>query len=132
MEEPKMLPDLDASSSPALAVRAPSFDDPVLDELARRMLSWGRVWFGPAEGSETTAEQYRVRARLLYWVKRCVGGKATDVLTTQNEDVSLAASAPLLTALLGRLAMLELSRRVLDDAEACRMPRAFLWIWRMC
>jgi len=116
MEDPKVLPDLNASSSPALAVRAPSFDDPVLDELARRMLSWSRVWFGSAEGSATTAEQYRVRERLLYWVKRCVGGKATEVLTSHDEDVSLAASAPLLTALLGRKATLELSRRVLNDS----------------
>lgn len=116
MEETKVLPNLDVSSSPTLAVRAPSFEDPVLDELARRMLSWSHVWFGSAEGSATTAEQRRVRQRLVYWVKRCVGGKATEVLTSHNEDVSLASSAPLLTAFLGRKAMLELSRRVLNDS----------------
>lgn len=114
MEEPKTLPD--TISSPAIAVRAPSFDDPVLDELARRMLSWSKVWFGSSEGGETTAEQYRVREQLLYWVKRCVGGKATAVLSSHEEDVSLATSTPLLTALLGRRAMLELSRRVLNDS----------------
>jgi len=114
MEEPKTLPD--TSSSPALAVHAPSFDDPVLDELARRMLSWGNVWFGASEGRETSAEQHRVRERLLYWVKRCVGVKATAVLSSHDENVSLATSSPLLTALLGRKAMLELSRRVLNDS----------------
>ena len=108
--------EIGATHSPSFAVGAPSLDDPVLDELSQKMLSWVGVWFGSPEGAETTAEQHRVRERLLFWVKRCIGGRATTVFASQDTDVSLATSTPLLTALLGRRAMLELSRRVLKDS----------------
>lgn len=116
MEGRKTLQEIGVTPSPSFAVGAPSFGDPALDELSQKMLSWGRVWFGSPEGAETTAEQHRVRERLLFWVKRCIGGRATALFTSHDEDVSLATSTPLLTALLGRRAMLELSRRVLNDS----------------
>lgn len=112
----RTLPEIGATPSPSFAVGASSFDDSVRDELSQKMLSWVRVWFGSPEGAETTAEQHRVRERLLFWVKRCIGVRATAVFTGHDEDVSLATSTPLLTALLGRRAMLELSRRVLKDS----------------
>jgi len=106
-----MLPGTGASVSPVLTVPPTPFDDPVLDEISRKMLAWSRVWFG-SESSDGTA----VRERLLYWLTRCIGGKAGSVLTDRAEDLSLAVSTPLLTAFLGRRAMLELSRRVLHDS----------------
>jgi len=106
----------DASVSPSLTLSPPAFEDPVLDELSRRMLSWGRMWFGSSESGGATGELHRVREQLLYWIKRCIGGKAVAVVTSRDEEISLAASTPLLTAFLGRRAMVELSRRVLNDS----------------
>lgn len=111
MEVGRMLPETGSSTSPALTVSPGPFEDPVLDELSRKMLAWSRVWFG-SESSDGAA----VRERLLYWLTRCIGGKAGSMLTDRAEDLSLAMSTPLLTAFLGRRAMLELSRRVLNDS----------------
>lgn len=93
-----------------------SVQDPVMDELSQKMLSWSRLWSGTLENGEPTAEHYRVRMHLLFWLKRCIGHEASAVVTTRVEEVSLATSTPLLTAFLGRRAMLELSRRVLNDS----------------
>lgn len=111
MKGRRMLPETGASASPLLTVPPAPFEDPVLDELSRKMLAWSRVWFG-SESRDGTA----VRERLLYWLTRCIGGKAGTVLTDRAEDLSLAMSTPLLTAFLGRRAMVELSRRVLNDS----------------
>jgi hypothetical protein len=116
MEEQRTLSAIDENVSPSLILSAHSAEDPVIDELSKKMLSWSRLWFGSSENSETTEEHYRVRERLLHWLKRCIGRKAGAVLTCQVENVSLATSTPLLTALIGRRAMLELSRRVLNDS----------------
>lgn len=116
MKARKTVPVTVSSASSSIASPPAPFEDPVLDELSQKMLSWSKVWFGSPKGSEATAEHKRVRERLLYWVKCCIGGKADAVLTKPDQDVSLAASTPLLTALLGRRAMLELSRRVLNDS----------------
>lgn len=115
MEGRRPLSDIDASVSQSLALSAQSIDDPAIDELSRKMLSWSRLWFGPENG-DPTADHYRVQAQLLYWLKRCIGREAGTVLTSRAEELSLATSTPLLTAFLGRRAMLELSRRVLNDS----------------
>ena len=116
MEERRALSKIDENVSPLLILPAQSAKDPVIDEISKKMLSWSRLWFGPSENTETTEEHYRVRERLLHWLKLCIGREAGAVLTCQVEHVSLATSTPLLTAFIGRRAMLELSRRVLNDS----------------
>jgi hypothetical protein len=113
MDERKALPDIDASVPPSSTPSAQSVADPVIDELSQKMLSWSHLWFG---SSEDTEEDRRVRLQLLYWLKRCIGSEASAFLTNRVEDVSLATSTPLLTAFRGRRAMIELSRRVLNDS----------------
>jgi len=115
MEKGSELPETDNSSSPSISVSKRSGEDAVLDELSRRMLSWSSLWFGVSGDGQPTAEDYRVRQHLLFWIKRCIGREASDVFASRVEDVSLATSTPLLTAFLGRRAMLEVSRRVLND-----------------
>src|ERR1700749_1835577 len=97
-------PNLDAHSSEEQAIL----------ELSQKMLSWSLIWSGPSAGCPPTVEHYLVRERLLSWLERCIGRHARAVLTSRVEDVSLATSTPLLTAFLGRRAMLELSRNVLN------------------
>ena len=109
----RAVPVIDESVSPSLTPQTVSVDDPVIDELSRKMLSWSHLWFG---SSDETEEHQRVRLQLLYWLKRCIGLEASAVLSNRVEDVSLATSTPLLTAFLGRRAMTELSRRVLNDS----------------
>jgi hypothetical protein len=105
----------DESVAPSPIVSAPPSEDPVADELSRKMLSWGGLWFG-SSGSRASAEEHHlVRERLLSWLDRCIGRHARAILSNRVEDVSLATSTPLLTAFLGRRAMVELSRRVLSD-----------------
>ena len=111
MEPGKIPPATDVDLSPAVAVPPPRFEDPVLDELSRKMQTWSEAWFG-----SETANESRVRRRLHFWLKRCLGGQAGAVLTDRTDDLSLAKSAPLLTAFLGRRAMVEVSRRVLNDS----------------
>jgi hypothetical protein len=106
---------LDKSVSPGVAAPVQQGEDPVADELSRKMLSWSSLWFGSPGSVDPSEEQERVRQRLLSWLERCIGRKASAVLTNRVEDVSLATSTPLLTAFLGRRAMLELSRRVLNE-----------------
>ena len=115
MERRRALSEIDRGVSPSLVFAAQSGEDLVIDELSRKMLSWGRVWFGASGSCAPTEEHYLVRERLLSWLERCIGRQARGVLRSRGDDVSLATSAPLLTALLGRRAMRELSRRVLDD-----------------
>ena len=115
MEALRPLSDTDARVSQSLTLSEPSIDDPAIDELSRKMISWSRLWFG-SENGDPTADHYRVRMQLLYWLKRCIGREAGTVLTSRVEELSLARSTPLLTAFLGRRAMLELSRRVLNDS----------------
>lgn len=114
MEARKTPPQTELDLSPAIAVSPSPIQDPVLDELSRKMQAWSEAWFGCATGHPGLDES-RVRQRLLFWLKRCLGGEARTVLANPAEDVSLAKSAPLLTAFLGRRAMVELSRRVLND-----------------
>jgi len=115
MEEQRMLSAIGENVSPSLILSAHSAEDPIIDELSKKLLSWSRLWFGSSENSETTEEHYRVRARLLHWLERCIGRQARGVLKSRGEDVSLATSTPLLTAFLGRRAVRELSRCVLND-----------------
>jgi|SRR5665213_197583 len=116
MDERKTLSAIDENVSPSLILSAQSAQDPAIDELSQKMLSWSRLWFGSSENSKATEEHYLVRERLLHWLKLCIGREAGAVLTSQVESVSLATSTPLLTALIGRRAMVELSRRVLNDS----------------
>jgi len=111
----RTLPEKEEGVTPALNFTAQSGEDRVMDELSVKMLSWGRLWFGSDGSFAVTEEQYMVRQRLLSWLERCIGRQARAVLYSRVEDVSLATSTPLLTAFLGRRAMLELSRRVLSD-----------------
>ena len=115
MERRRLLPEIDGGVSPSLVFADQSGDDSAMDELSRKMLSWSRLWFGPSGSSAPTEEHKLVRERLLSWLRLCIGQQATGVLASRGEDVSLATSTPLLTALLGRRATRELSRRVLND-----------------
>lgn len=115
MVEKKTLPESEGGGLSLAASSAEPAEDAVLDELSRKMLSWSNLWFGVSESQEQTAEDYRIRQHLLHWLGRCIGQEASAVLTDRVQDVSLATSTPLLTAFLGRRAMLELSRRVLND-----------------
>lgn len=115
MERRRKSSKIDVGISPSVACAAQPGQDRVFDELSRTMLSWGGLWFGSSGSSAPTAEHYLVRERLLSWLGRCIGRQARAILTSRVEDVSLATSTPMLTAFLGRRAMLELSRRVLDD-----------------
>ena len=112
-EERKVTPEIAVGGSPSLRLSAQCVEDSAIDELSRKMLPWSDLWFGSSEESE---EHRRVRLQLLYWLKRCIGCEASALLTNRVEDVSLAMSTPLLTAFLGRRAMTELSRRVLNDS----------------
>lgn len=114
MERRRALSEVDQGVSPAPIFAVPFGEDPGIDELSRRMLSWSSLWFGSSGGRAPTDERL-VRQRLLSWLERCIGRQAHDVVTSRVEDVSLATSSPLLTAFLGRRAMRELSRRVLND-----------------
>ncbi len=115
MERLNLLTKIDGGASPSLISADGSGDDLATDELSRKMLSWSRLWFGSSGGCEPTEEHNLVRERLLSWLRLCIGQQASDVMASRGEDVSLATSTPLLTALLGRRAMRELSRRVLND-----------------
>lgn len=115
MERHRSRHEIDGGASPSLIIAAHSSEDRVLDELSRKMLSWSSLWFGSSEDKETTDAHRQIRERLLWWLKLCIGQKARGVLTSHGEDISLATSTPLLTALLGRRAVRELSRRVLND-----------------
>lgn len=114
MERQRKLPEVNGAVSPSLIFAAQSGKDQGIDDLSQKMLSWSRLWFGSGSCAPSE-EHYLVRERLLSWVERCIGRQARGVLTSRGEDVSLARSTPLLTAFLGRRAMVELSRRVLDD-----------------
>jgi hypothetical protein len=115
MEMQSTLSAIDKNVSPSLIFSAQPGEDPAMDELSRKMLSWSRLWFGPTGSSAPTEEHYLVRERLLSWLVRCIGRQARGVLTSHGEDVSLATSTPLLSAFLGRRAVRELSRCVLND-----------------
>lgn len=114
MERQRALSEVDEGvlSSPIFA--AEFGEDRRIDELSRRMLSWSSLWFG-SSGSGAPTEENLVRQRLLSWLERCIGRQVRGILTSRVEDVSLATSTPLLTAFLGRRAMREVSRRVLND-----------------
>jgi hypothetical protein len=90
--------------------------DPAIEELSRKMLSYSHLWFGTSENDELAEQRFQLRERLLFWLRSCLGRDAHAFVAGQIEDVSLAASAPALTAFLGRRAMLEISRRVLKDS----------------
>jgi hypothetical protein len=115
MERRRTLSKINDGVSPSVASAAQSGEDRGIDELSRKMLSWSHLWFGSSGSCAPAEEHYLVRERLLSWLERCIGRKARAVFTSCVEDVSLATSTPLLTAFLGRRAMLELSRRVLND-----------------
>lgn len=116
MEGRRALSESEESVSESLTGSAQSSEDRMVDEISRKMLSWSELWFGSSENSQPEDEQRRVKEQLLYWIKLCIGLEASAVLTSDVEDISLATSTPLLTALLGRRAMVELSRRVLNDS----------------
>jgi len=92
-----------------------SQDDPLADELSEQMLIWGRLWFGNSKNDDLTQVHFRLRQRLLFWLKQCIGAEAHALVVSRTEDISLAESVPLLTAFLGRRATIEISRRVLSD-----------------
>jgi hypothetical protein len=79
------------------------------------MLSWSGLWFGTSEDCALDEKHLLVRQRLLSLLKRCIGCEASGILASRDENISLASSAPLLTAFLGRRATRELSRRVLNN-----------------
>jgi hypothetical protein len=114
MKRRRALSEIDENVSPSLNFQAQSSEEQAIVELSQRMLSWSLLWSGPSAGCPPTDEHYLVRERLLTWLERCIGRHARAVLTSRVEDVSLATSTPLLTAFLGRRAMLELSRNVLN------------------
>ena len=114
MDRQRALSEVDKGLSPSPILAVQSGEDRGIEELSRRMLSWSSLWFG-SSGNCALAEVHLVRQRLLSWLERCIGLEARSVLASRVEDVSLATSAPLLTAFLGRRAMRELSRRVLSD-----------------
>jgi hypothetical protein len=115
MERRSSLSKIDKGVTPSLISAAQSNEDRAVDELSRKMLSWSGLWFGSSGSCAITPEHYLVRERLLSWLERCIGLQARAVLSSRVEDVSLSTSTPLLTAFLGRRAMVELSRRVLSD-----------------
>ena len=119
MNRPKASTKVNKVVTPSLAFASQSaqgrVDDPGMDELSRKMLSWGRLWFGASRDGAPTEKHDLVRERLLSWLELCIGHQARTVVTRRAEEVSLATSTPLLTAFLGRRAMLKLSRRVLND-----------------
>jgi hypothetical protein len=115
MERRRTSSSTDESVSLSGSVSADSGEDPAVDELSRKMLSWSTLWFGSSGSAEPSEAQVRVRQRLLSCLERCIGIKVGSLLTSRAEDLSLATSTPLLTAFLGRRAMLELSRRVLNE-----------------
>jgi hypothetical protein len=115
MEGRRTLSTIEENSTPSSNLPSQSSEDRGADELSRKMLSWSGLWFGSSGACAINQEQYVVRERLLSWLERCIGRQASAVLSSRVEDVSLATSTPLLTALLGRRAMVELSRRVLSD-----------------
>jgi hypothetical protein len=115
MERRSALSKIDEGVTPSLISAAQSSEARAVDELSRKMLSWSGLWFGSSGSCAITSEHYLVRERLLSWLERCIGHQARAVLSSRVEDVSLATSTPLLTAFLGRRAMVELSRRVLRD-----------------
>jgi len=114
--EPRRTPsEIDQSVAASSNVKAQVGKDPMVDELSRKMLSWSGLWFGSSGSCAISDADFLVRERLLSWLDRCIGRHARAILSNRVEDVSLATSTPLLTALLGRRAMVELSRRVLSD-----------------
>ena len=115
MERRRTQAEIDDGGTPSLILATQSGEELPIDELSRKMLSWSRLWFGPSSGNATSEEHHLVRERLLSWLDRCIGPQARGALTSSGENVSLATSTPLLTALLGRRATRELSRRVLND-----------------
>ena len=115
MEPRKTSSEIDESVTAPPNVKAKTGEDPMADELSRKMLSWSGLWFGSSGGCAITAEHFLVRERLLSWLDRCIGRHARAILSHREEDVSLSTSTPLLTAFLGRRAVVELSRRVLSD-----------------
>ena len=115
MRQRRTLLKIDESVTPSLAFAARPGEDRAVDELSQKMHSWSQLWFGFSGNLAPSREDYLVRERLLSWLGRCIGRQARTILTSRSEDVSLATSSPLLTAFLGRRAMVELSRRVLSD-----------------
>jgi hypothetical protein len=106
---------IDGGVAPVPVCAAHSGDDATVEELSRKMLTWSTLWFGTSENCPLDEKHSLVRQRLLSLLKRCIGCKASGVLPSGGENISLASSAPLLTAFLGRRAMRELSRRVLNN-----------------
>jgi hypothetical protein len=115
MKQRRTLSEIDEDASPSLNLEAQSGKEQAIVDLSRRMLSWSLLWSGPAAGFASTEGDYLVRERLLSWLERCIGCQARGILMSRADEVSLTTSTPLLTAFLGRRAMRELSRRVLDD-----------------
>ena len=57
MEERRTLSVIDKNVSPSLKFSAKSAEDPVIDELSQKMVSWSHLWFGSSENSEATEDQ---------------------------------------------------------------------------
>jgi hypothetical protein len=85
------------------------------DELSRQLLSWSHLWAGHPATGETGIKHRLVRERLATWLERSIGRRTSGLLTSREEDLSLATSTPLLVAFLGRRATRELSRQVLRN-----------------
>ena len=103
----------------ALALQSSGAADPSVeagaDELSRQLLSWSHLWAGHSANSETGIKHRLVRERLATWLGRSIGRRTSGLLTSREEDLSLATSTPLLVAFLGRRATRELSRQVLRN-----------------
>ena len=104
----------EAPASQSAGTAAPSVEAGA-EELSRQLLSWGHLWAGHPESGETGRKHRLVRERLTSWLGRSIGRRTSSLLTSREEDLSLATSTPLLVAFLGRRATRELSRQVLRN-----------------
>lgn len=86
-----------------------------LRDLQTRLDQWSHLWAHENEAESGTEAQQLVAERLAQWMERCFGRHVVSSVREEDSRISLATSIPIFTALLGRRATRELSRRVLQD-----------------
>jgi len=86
-----------------------------LRDLQTRLDRWSHLWTQENESASRTEAQQLVAERLAQWMERCFGQHVVTSVRGKDSRISLATSIPIFTALLGRRATRELSRRVLQD-----------------
>lgn len=104
------IPEGSADTSSSSVSNAHPDQSASIEELSRRLLSWGSLWSG-----EPGSQRHLARERLSTWLERCIGHDVRSLMGSRAGDLSLATSTPLLAAFLGRRATRELSRQVLRD-----------------